>query len=97
MAPIGVDTFGAFAHLQGPRYLVQLLNAGHFAFTDECALYFGTTDCVPGLISQANAHRLVLRYAVPFLLRYVAGRTAYRRLLEAPAAPGVVLVSIPNG
>src|SRR5438445_1525090 len=53
LAPFQTDTLAAYALLDGPRFLVEILNAGHFAFSDICAgAIFGTADCAPGTISQ---------------------------------------------
>jgi hypothetical protein len=45
-------------------------------------------------IPQETAHRLVERYALPFLRRYVAGRHVARRQLARPTA-GVEVVAEP--
>jgi hypothetical protein len=57
---------------------------------DDC-----TAFCVPGDISQDDAHRLVLHYALPFERRYLARRTvASRRLTRA--VPGVTVEAEPR-
>jgi predicted dienelactone hydrolase len=88
----------AFAHLAGPRFLLEILRAGHFAFTDICAsfLYPGP-DCGPGTLTQDEAHAQVLRFGVPFFLRYLAGDRRFARLLRPASAPaGVVLQTTPE-
>ena len=91
LAPFQTDTLGAYALLDGPRFLVEILNAGHFAFSDICAgAIFGTPDCAPGTISQDDAHHLALRYGLPFLMRYVGRTTRFNHLLKPPAVPGVM-------
>src|SRR5439155_6635723 len=71
LAPFQTDTLAAYALLDGPRFLVEILNAGHFAFSDICAgAIFGTSDCTPGTISQDDAHhRPALWSPVPHALR----------------------------
>lgn len=80
----------AFARLAGPRFLVKLLAANHVSVVDDCA-----PVCVPGDIAQEDAHRLVLRYAVPFLRRYLAGRGGGGRVLARPVE-GVELRAEPR-
>jgi len=97
LAPFQTDTLGAYALLDGPRFLVEILNAGHFAFSDICAgAIFGTTDCAPGTISQDDAHHLALRYGLPFLMRYVGRTTRFNDLLKPPAVPGVMFQAEPH-
>src|SRR5262249_14035585 len=78
-----------------PRFLAEILNTGHFAWSDGCAgPLFGVHDCDPGTLSQADAHALVLRYALPFLSRYLAGDRRFGRLLSMQSVPsGVVLTA----
>jgi len=97
LAPFQTDTLGAYALLDGPRFLVEILNAGHFAFSDICAgAIFGTSDCAPGTISQDDAHHLALRYGVPFLMRYVGRMKRFNHLLKPPAVPGVMFQAEPH-
>ena len=97
LAPFQTDTLGSYALLDGPRFLVEILNAGHFAFSDICAgAIFGTPDCAPGTISQDDAHHLVLRYGIPFLTRYVGRTRRFDRLLKPPAVPGVMFQAEPH-
>ena len=79
-----------YQRLRPPRFAVQLRRTGHFAFSDACfAAVIGGDDCRTGSLSQDEAHRVVLRFAVPFLLRYVAGDRAWARLLRPKAATGL--------
>jgi len=55
----------------------------------------GLDLCVPGDISQEDAHRLVLRYALPFFRRYLGGKRSAARTLVRPVE-GVVLTSEPK-
>ena len=71
--------------LRPPRYLVQIGGVGHTGFYDRCGL---PERCgQPGMLTQDEAHQLILRYAVPFLLQYVAGDHRFETLLEPAAAP----------
>lgn len=64
----------AYAHLSGPKYLVELLGGNHLSAFDSCFNDELNRDvCVKEDISQETAHQLILRYAVPFLLRYGKG------------------------
>jgi predicted dienelactone hydrolase len=87
LTPFETDARGAFAMLSGPRYLVKLLDTGHCAFAPLCAPMFCGTGCEPGRLSIEAGHDLTLRLAVPFFLRYVAGRARYARDLRPRAAP----------
>jgi len=75
-----------YATLQPPRFAVHLLRTGHFAFSDPCLAIPGGRDCEPGSLTQDEAHRLVRRFAVPFLRRYVGGAKAWGALLRPGAA-----------
>jgi len=85
----------AYDLLRAPRYLLEIQNTGHYAFSDVCA---GSTDCAPGTLTQDEAHLYVLRYAVPYLLRWVAGDPRFDAFL-APgvAAPGSILTADVGG
>jgi hypothetical protein len=48
----------------------------------------GGNDCGPGTLTQDEAHRVVLRFAVPFLERWVAGERAWGSLLRPATASG---------
>src|SRR5438477_4710417 len=64
LAPLAESQAG-FDLLDGPRFLVEILNTGHFAWSDLCAgSLFGVHDCDPGTLTQDEAHALVLRYAI---------------------------------
>jgi predicted dienelactone hydrolase len=80
----------AYQRLAGPRFLVELLGGDHLSVVDDCSPL-----CVPGDISQDDAHRLVLHYALPFLRRYLAGKPVpSRRLVRAVA--GVTVEAEPR-
>ena len=78
----------AYANATAPKLLVEIENTGHFAFSDAC---FPTPDCNPPVtLTQDEAHALVLRFALPFLERYLAGRAAAEPFFSA-APPGAEL------
>jgi hypothetical protein len=78
-----------FANAAPPKLKVQIGDAGHYAFSDLC---FPSPDCrAPATRTQVEAHDLVLRWAVPFLLRYLAGDLSYEPLLAAPGPPGATV------
>src|SRR4029453_858770 len=86
----------AYALLDGPRYLVELLAANHLSAVDDCFNHDLNVDlCRPNAISPAGARRLILRYAVPFFRRYLRGDRAVGRQL-VKQVPGVVLTAEPR-
>jgi predicted dienelactone hydrolase len=75
----------AFVRLAGPRFLVKVLAANHLSLVDDCFNHdLNVSFCVPTDISQDDAHRRVLHYAIPFLRRYVANARGGGRVLERP-------------
>jgi predicted dienelactone hydrolase len=85
----------AYARLAGPRFLVELLAANHLSVVDDCKNNLGFDLCVPGDISQEDAHELVLHYALPFVRRYLAGKRSAGRALTRQI-DGVVLTTEPR-
>jgi predicted dienelactone hydrolase len=78
----------AFGRSVSPKLLVEVLNAGHYAFSNAC---FPGSDCNPPVtLTQAEAHAAVLRYVLPFLKVYLEGDAAWAPLLGPPAQPGFV-------
>jgi predicted dienelactone hydrolase len=57
----------AYDKLAGPRALLELLGANHLSAIDRCSSPVLGDSCVPSDISQDEAHRLILHYAIPFL------------------------------
>ncbi len=101
LAPFEVESRPAFDLLRPPRFLAEILNAGHFAFADTCSPgpepIGEFPDCAPGTLSQDEAHALVLRVASPFLRRYVAGEAGAAAELEAGGLPaGLRLTADPG-
>jgi predicted dienelactone hydrolase len=95
-----IDTVTPFAEtsqlaydlLGPPRYLVKILDTGHYAFSDLCV---PSDECGrPGTLTQEEAHWAALRYAVPFLLHYVASDSRFDAFLSPEAAPpGITLTA----
>lgn len=76
-----------------PKFLVEIENAGHFAYSDGC---FPSPDCnPPTTMTQDEAHAAVLRWVVPFLEKQLAGDERFASFLVPPAPPGIVLQSQP--
>jgi predicted dienelactone hydrolase len=99
LTPFDTSARTAFSFLEGPRFLIKLLNTGHCAFAVGCVPGACGAGCEPRNISTAEAHQLVLRYSVPFLLRYVAGKSRFGKLLRPNMAPpgAQVLEAHPRG
>ena len=96
LAPFQQQSMAAFARLVGPRFLLEILRTGHFAFSDIC-LSPGGQDCAVGTLSQDEAHMQVLRFGIPFFLRYLVGDRRFARLLTPASVPaGVVLQATPK-
>jgi long-subunit fatty acid transport protein len=77
----------AFAASAPPKLLVEVEHSGHYTFSDGC---FPRPDCNPPItLTQPEAHAAALRYIVPFLEQYLAGRDA-SPLLGPPTGPGFV-------
>jgi predicted dienelactone hydrolase len=77
-------TRGAFDAAAAPKILVEIGDAGHYAFSDLC---FPSDDCNPPVTrTQDEAHALVLRWVLPFLKVYLRRRPELRTLPERGAA-----------
>jgi len=73
----------------GEKVLVELEDAGHYAFSDVCLPGFPVDCNYPTTLSQDEAHALVLRYVLPFLERHLRGETRLDAFFVTPAPPGV--------
>jgi predicted dienelactone hydrolase len=83
----------AFARGTAPRYLVEIENTGHFAFSNGC---FPGPDCAPpATLTQDEAHAAVLRWVVPFLEAHLAGDARFVPFLAPPTPAGVALTAVP--
>jgi predicted dienelactone hydrolase len=80
-----------YSLLHAPRYLVEIDRMTHAAFADLCI------DCTPASLTLDEAHPIILRYAIPFLLRWVAGDHQFDAFLDQQAAPPGVTYSTDTG
>jgi predicted dienelactone hydrolase len=97
LTPFETEAVPSYELGTGQRFLVEILAAGHCAFIPLCAAQFCGDGCEPPSLSPSAANALVLRYAVPFLLRYLKGDRAAGRALRPAAAPDGVLVQAASG
>ena len=82
------DIFAAYDRSSGPKRLVGIEDAGHYAFSDGC---FPSADCNPPVtLTQDEAHERVKRQILPFLKVYLAGHQAWAPFLTTPPPPGVI-------
>jgi predicted dienelactone hydrolase len=82
-----------YANAQPPKYLVEILDAGHYAFSNGC---FPSPDCNPPVtLTQPESHALVRRFVLPFLKVYLAGDTTFAPFLVPPPLPAVVFQAEP--
>jgi predicted dienelactone hydrolase len=92
LTPFETEAVPSYDLGKGPRLLVEILSAGHCAFIPLCVTEFCGAGCDPPAITPPAANALVLRYGVPFLLRYLKGDRAAGRALRPDAAPDGVVV-----
>jgi hypothetical protein len=103
-----LDTFVPFAQdsvlygaLNPPKYLVEILHTGHTAFYDDgCypAVPMPFCDAAgPDALTADAAHQFILRYAVPFLLHWVADDNRFDAFLAPGAAPPGVIFTADTG
>ena len=91
VVPFAENAQATYDLLKPPRYLVAIADTGHYAFSDQC---FPSPDCGPDTLTQAQAHLYVLRYAVPFLLHWVANDPRFDSfLVPGSAPPGATLTA----
>jgi dienelactone hydrolase len=79
------------AHDRGatPKALVEILDAGHYAFSNAC---FPSPDCnPPTTLTQPEAHEMALRFIIPFLERHLGGDPSFDAFFDAPLPPGAVV------
>ncbi len=78
----------AYSLVGPPRYLLEIEHMSHDPFSDFCPA------CDPSMVSLTDAHLFVLRYAIPYLLHWVAGDGRFDAFLDTAAAPpGVTLTA----
>lgn len=79
-----------YAASEAPKLLVEIQNAGHYAFSGLC---FPTSDCNPPVtLTQDEAHGHVLRWVRPFLEVYLNGDQDFAAFFLKPL-PGVAVSS----
>jgi len=92
LTPFQTDAVPSYELGVGPRFLVEILKTGHCAFIPVCAEVFCGAGCDPPNLTSVEANALVLRYAVPFMLRYLKGDGKSAKVLRPDAAPDGVVV-----
>jgi pimeloyl-ACP methyl ester carboxylesterase len=95
-----------YGALGPPKYLVEILRTGHTAFLDDGCYPNGVIPSLPtpfcdaagpDALSADAAHQFILRYAVPFLLHWVAGDDRFDAFLAPDAAPAGVIFTADTG
>lgn len=80
--PFPANQQAPFDRLVAPRYLLKIfLNAGHLGFS---------AACLPNLAAGCPEHRIITRFAVPFMLANVAGDHQFDAFLDPSATPPAV-------
>lgn len=75
-----------------PKYLVEIENAGHYAWSVQC---FPSSDCAPpATLTQPEAHDAVRRWVLPFLRIHLDGDDSFAAFF-AREVPGFVVRSVP--
>jgi predicted dienelactone hydrolase len=97
LTPFTEDAEPSYALGTGPRWLVKILRTGHCAFIPGCAPSVCGAGCEPGTLTAPEANAIVLRYAVPFMLRYLEGDRKAAKALRPDAAPAEVVVEAATG
>jgi dienelactone hydrolase len=76
-----------------PKYLVEIANTGHFAYSDGC---FPSPDCdPPTTLTQDEAHLAVLRWVVPFIERHLGGDETFASFFDLPRPAGIAYEATP--
>jgi hypothetical protein len=84
---------GAYNNSEPPKMLVEIANAGHYAWSNGC---FPSPDCnPPTTMSQDEAHDAVRRWVLPFLEVHLRGNSDFLPFVVPPAPPGFVLKTEP--
>ncbi len=79
--PLLADARLGFSLLHPPKILVELERTTHSPFSDFCL------ECTPETATADEVHGYALRYAVPFLLAYVADDHRFDPFLLPQATP----------
>jgi hypothetical protein len=90
-----------YRNLNSPKYPVEILHTGDTAFYDDgCYPTVPMPFCDaagPDALTADAAHQFILRYAVPFLLHWVAGDNRFDAYLAPGAAPPGVIFTADTG
>ena len=97
LTPFTEDAEPSYALATGARWLVKILRTGHCAFIPICLEQFCGAGCEAGTLAPSEANPLVLRYAVPFMLRYLDGDRKAAKALRPAAAPAGLVVETATG
>ena len=95
LTPFTTNALATYNLLRAPKALLEIFDAGHFAFSDGC--FQGFSDCGPNTLTQDQAHLYVLRYAVPFVLHYVAGDNRFDAFLSPAVTPPGAQLTVAAG
>ncbi|MBI4701901.1 MAG: dienelactone hydrolase family protein [Deltaproteobacteria bacterium] len=95
MTPYPTEAAAPYAALPPPAYLLTIEQAGHFTFSNMCALIaeLGLSGeefqdgCSPDNVPAAQAHAIIDRYATAFFQLAVAGDDAFAAELDPASAP----------
>lgn len=88
-----VSIRNVYAASEAPKLLVEIQNAGHYAFSGLC---FPTSDCNPPItLTQDEAHGHVLRWIRPFLEVYLNGNQDFSAFFLKPLPGEVVSSQLP--
>lgn len=71
----------AYDLVNGPRTRLEILLMTHSPFSDFC------TECTPETLPPEQAHLHILRYAIPFMLHWVAVDPRFDAFLDPRVAP----------
>lgn len=75
----------AYERSARPKWLVNILNSGHYAFSDGC---FPGPDCDPPVtLEQVEVYPRVRRWVLPFLKVFLQGDLAFAPFLAEEAGP----------
>jgi predicted dienelactone hydrolase len=89
--PFEIEAAPVFEALPAPAYLLAVDKAGHFTFSDVCALGLPVPEfqdgCGAANIPSAEAQPILQRFATAFLLFHVAGAARYEADLDPAALP----------
>lgn len=94
--PFDEEDLPIFNALNSPAYLIEIMGAGHFSFTDICGLDFlydvvgNVIDdgCGPDNIPYEEVHKVTNIFATAFFGKYLKGDARYEEYLSRDYATG---------